>query len=111
VAFVNIEFESGKAVIRQEAIPLLDKIIEAMKKNPFLKLKIVGHTDDVGTDDANLKLSIERANAVLEKLVELGIGRERLSAEGFGESRPIVPNTDDANRKKNRRTEFIIIDK
>lgn len=109
--FLNIEFESGKAIIRPEAEPLIKKVATEMKKNPFLKLKINGHTDDVGSEQDNLKLSIGRARAVVDKLVENGIERNRLQAEGFGETLPLVPNTSDENRKKNRRTEFVITDK
>ena len=111
VTFLNIEFESGKAVIAPDAMPLLENIAEEMKKKRFLKLEIRGHTDDVGSEEDNLKLSNDRANAVMNKLIELGIDKERLRAVGFGESRPLVENNSEENRRRNRRTEFVIMDK
>jgi outer membrane protein OmpA-like peptidoglycan-associated protein len=108
-AFVNIEFEFGKADIKPESMELIRKVSRALKNNPDIKLKIIGHTDDVGDDEFNRKLSEKRARAVFDKLVEIGIEADRLKTEGRGESQPLAPNTNDENRRKNRRTEFEVI--
>ncbi|MCE7932958.1 MAG: VWA domain-containing protein [Chlorobi bacterium CHB2] len=109
IAFVNIEFDYDKATIRPESLPLLGQVAEAMRSNPKLVMEIRGHTDDRGGDDYNQRLSEKRAEAVLEELVEMGIGRNRLVAKGFGESKPLVENDTDEHRRSNRRTEFVII--
>lgn len=108
VAFVALEFDYDKATLRTESIPPLSEVAEVMRTYPSMKLEVRGHTDDQGSDEYNLKLSRQRADAVVDALVEMGIERRRLSVEGFGESRPLVPNTSDENRKRNRRTEFVI---
>jgi VWFA-related protein len=108
VALVALEFDYDKATLRPESFPRIAEVAEVMKTYPKMKLEIRGHTDDQGSDEYNLKLSRQRAEAVADALVEMGIERRRLSVEGFGESRPIVPNTDDESRKRNRRTEFVI---
>ncbi|MFP4528015.1 MAG: OmpA family protein [Candidatus Kapaibacterium sp.] len=108
-AFVNIEFETGSAEIRDTSIYLVEKVARSMKNNPELKLRIAGHTDDVGTDEFNQELSEQRAKAVFDALVGMGIDPARLETVGYGESRPLAPNTSEANRRKNRRTELIII--
>ena len=72
-------------------------------------ITVAGHTDDQGSDASNVALSQGRANAVLEYLVKKGVDRARLTAKGYGEAKPIVPNTDDASRATNRRVEFVIL--
>lgn len=79
-----------------------------LKENPNISVSIQGHTDDVGDDAKNLKLSQDRADGVKDFLVSQGISKSRLKAEGFGETKPKVPNTSEANRATNRRTEFVI---
>lgn len=109
VVFLNIEFETGSFEIKKESFNLITKVAGAMKKNRQLEIKICGHTDDVGEDEKNLDLSINRAKSVRDELVKMGVNCKRLKTEGFGESMPLVPNTSPENRKKNRRTEFIVI--
>jgi outer membrane protein OmpA-like peptidoglycan-associated protein len=82
-----------------------------MKKYPKLSLEIRGHTDDIGGDEYNLKLSTERANEVMDLLINQGISPTKLIAKGFGKTKPLNPNDNDENRKKNRRTEFVILSK
>ncbi len=110
IAFLNIEFEFNKSEILPESVPQLDQIIDAMNRNPKLKLLIAGHTDDIGADEYNLRLSKQRANSVFNYLVSKGVNPRRLKTEGIGKSKPLVPNDSDENRKLNRRTEFIIIE-
>jgi outer membrane protein OmpA-like peptidoglycan-associated protein/tetratricopeptide (TPR) repeat protein len=87
---------------------ILKQFARFLKENPTIKVSIQGHTDDVGDDDKNLKLSDKRANGVKTYLVSLGIDAKRLKAKGYGETQPSVPNTSAENRAKNRRTDFVI---
>jgi len=109
IVFLPIEFDFDQATIRPESLPLLERIADAMKAHPSLIIEVRGHTDDRGTDAYNLRLSQRRAEAVVEALVAMGVERSRLRAVGFGKSRPLVPNTSEENRARNRRTEFVII--
>jgi len=109
IVFFPIEFEFDQATLRPESLPLLERIADAMKAHPSLVIEVRGHTDDRGTDAYNLRLSQRRAEAVVEALVAMGVERSRLRAVGFGKSRPLVPNTSEENRSRNRRTEFVII--
>lgn len=102
----NIEFVTGKSTISNTSERILGNALKAMQKIPDMRFDIVGHTDDVGGEEPNLVLSQERADAVKAWLVERGIESERLNARGVGMSEPLVPNTSDANRQKNRRVEF-----
>ena len=83
-----------------------------MKKNPSIKIEIHGHTDNVGNDKANLSLSTDRAFTVRDLLLAKGIEESRLIAfKGFGSAQPIADNTTETGRAKNRRTEFVIVEK
>ena len=110
VVFLNIEFESGQYVVRDSSMYLIEQVAKTMQTNKKLKLKICGHTDSDGNEDFNMGLSLNRANAVRNHLVRMGIPVRRLETEGFGETRPLVPNDSEENKQKNRRTEFVIID-
>lgn len=103
----NITFDTGKATITKQSERILGFALKALQKNTAMELEIVGHTDDVGDDASNLKLSQERAQSVKDWLVNKGIDAGRLTPVGKGETEPMVPNTSDANRTKNRRVEFI----
>ncbi len=109
-AFLNIEFEYDKAEILPQSIPLLNQVIDALNRYPKMKILICGHTDNIGSDEYNLKLSKQRAKAVYDYLVKNGINPDRLKTEGYGKTKPLVPNDSEENRKINRRTEFIIIE-
>jgi OOP family OmpA-OmpF porin len=103
----EIAFESGKAVIMPESEPIIDSLKNYLEKTPRVtKLRIEGHTDNVGAPEANEKLSGERALAIKAALVAKGIKAERLLAVGFGQTKPIADNTTDEGKAKNRRTEF-----
>jgi outer membrane protein OmpA-like peptidoglycan-associated protein len=86
----------------------LDRVSELLAGRPSARLAIEGHTDDVGDDAYNLALSERRAAAVKAYLVHKGVAADRIEARGFGETRPVVPNTDDASRRRNRRVELIV---
>ena len=107
-AFDNLNFDFGKATIRESSFPSLDKLAEVLNESKDWKIAIEGHTDDKGSLATNLKLSQNRANSVKEYLVKKGVATDKITATGFGETKPIVPNDSDANRDKNRRVEFKI---
>jgi outer membrane protein OmpA-like peptidoglycan-associated protein len=106
--FDNLNFEFGKAEIKKESFPYLDKLADTMNKAKNWKLEIQGHTDDKGSEDFNMKLSQNRADAVRNYLITKGVLLDSITAKGFGESQPLVPNDSEANREKNRRVEFKI---
>ncbi len=108
MVLVAIEFDYDKATIRPVSAPRLNEVAEVLRNNPDMKVEIRGHTDDRGSDEYNMRLSQDRAQSVADALVAMGIGRDRLTVKGFGESRPLVANDNDENRQKNRRTEFVI---
>lgn len=110
----RVLFDSGKAELRRSAHGVLGKVAKVLQEVPEQPIRVEGHTDDVpikysGWAD-NRALSLARANAVVEHLVQQhGIDPSRLSAEGFGEARPIAPNDTAAGRRENRRVEIIIL--
>jgi outer membrane protein OmpA-like peptidoglycan-associated protein len=106
--FDNLNFEFGKADIKKDSFPYLDKLADTLNKSKNWTLEIQGHTDDKGGDDFNMKLSQNRADAVKNYLITKGVLLDTITAKGFGESKPLVPNDSDANREKNRRVEFKI---
>ncbi len=103
----QIHFAFGKAVIRAQSYPVLNAVVEVLKKNPSIKLQIQGHTDSVGSNEANLELSEERAASVRRYLVARGIDISRLESKGFGEEKPLVANNSKENRALNRRVQFM----
>lgn len=111
----NIYFEFNKASILPESYAGIDnQIVALMNQYPTMIIEIGGHTDSKGNDDYNLKLSQARANAVKEYLMKKGIAEGRLKAVGYGETKPIAPNTingkdNPEGRQKNRRTEFKVL--
>ncbi len=103
----GIEFETGKATITNKSERILGMALRALKAAEDMEIEVLGHTDNVGDPANNLKLSQDRADAVKEWFVNKGIKESRLSTKGMGETDPILPNTTDANKQKNRRVEFI----
>ena len=103
----KIEFETGKNLLLPVSIPVLEQVLEVLNTAPQLTLKIEGHTDDQGNAVNNRTLSQSRAQAVVDWLSQHGIGKERMSAAGFGPDKPILPNTTAEGRAKNRRVEII----
>jgi VWFA-related protein len=109
VIFLNIEFEFGKSELLPSSNILIEQVYESMLNNPDIKIRICGHTDDRGEGDFNQKLSEARAESVARALIAKGISPNRLKTIGYGERMPLLPNTNDENRARNRRTEFIIL--
>lgn len=105
----NIYFDSGSASIRDESFSALERLYDFMAKNPGIKVNISGNTDIVGTFDYNMKLSKDRAQSIVEYLMEMGIEVNRMTAEGFGYLKNIAPNTSDRERQMNRRVEIKVI--
>ena len=106
----DIVFDSDSYLLTTKSKYILNGLSAYLQKNSHLKFAINGHTDDLGDDEKNRQLSQNRSDAVKNYLIEKGIEAERLKAKGFGESKPKFPNTTDANRAKNRRTEFEVIE-
>jgi outer membrane protein OmpA-like peptidoglycan-associated protein len=90
--------------------PELDRLYKVLKNNPELYVEVAGHTDSIGDNEANLKLSQLRADAIKNYLVNKGIDPKRFFTVGYGEEFPIAPNTTEEGRKQNRRTEIVIIE-
>lgn len=105
----NLYFASFQTTILPESEAALQQLYEMLAGNPELRIRIVGHTDDVGTDEDNQVLSEGRAQSVRQAMIDRGIAPTRIEAEGRGEKEPVVPNTSDENRAKNRRVEFVIL--
>jgi OOP family OmpA-OmpF porin len=106
----GILFDVGAADVKGESTPTLKDIAETLKAHPDLKIEIQGHTDNVGSADANLKLSEERANAVKNVLVkEYGVLADQLTAKGYGSTKAIAPNTTVEGRANNRRVELVVV--
>lgn len=110
VVLNNIFFETGKAALTPQSRVELEKAVDLLKTNPTMIIEVGGHTDNVGDDAYNMKLSHDRAKSVREYLANAGIASERVQAKGYGESNPIATNETDDGRKSNRRTEFIILE-
>lgn len=103
----QIHFEYNKSKIRPESYPVLNAVVEVLQKNPSIKLEIQGHTDNVGTAAYNKRLSGQRADSVKQYLMAQGIAASRLTSQGYGFDRPLVPNDTAQNRALNRRSQFM----
>jgi len=105
----GITFDVGKATIKPESMGEINRIVQLMNENPTLKFSVEGHTDSTGNAASNQTLSEQRSQAIVNKLVELGIAKDRLTAVGKGQNSPIADNNTDEGRAKNRRVEFVKI--
>jgi OOP family OmpA-OmpF porin len=112
----NVYYAFNKAQLLEESFAALDKLAELMNQNPNMRIEIGGHTDDVGNDAYNQKLSDARAKSVVDYLVNnKGIDEGRIESKGYGETMPVAPNRNadgsdnPEGRKKNRRTEFKVL--
>ena len=107
----NLFFDFNKYVLRKESVPELARVMELLTANPEMTIEIGGHTDNVGSDDVNNKLSNERALAVKNYLLSKGIDAQRVSSKGYGKTKPVSNNDSDEGRQRNRRVEFTILSK
>jgi outer membrane protein OmpA-like peptidoglycan-associated protein len=107
VTLSNVHFATGKAELTADSDAALNDAVAALKEHADWNIRVEGFTDNVGKSDANLALSSDRANAVMEWLANHGIERGRLSAKGYGESRPVAKNSTAEGRAKNRRVELV----
>lgn len=101
----GVNFDTGKAQIRPESFPRLDSVVEFMAHKKSARIEISGHTDNAGNAKANKDLSLRRAQACRDYLTSKGIDGSRIVAVGFGDEKPIAPNSTDEGRQKNRRIE------
>lgn len=107
----DINFATNSWELNDKAKFIIKEFAGFLKKNPKIKISIDGHTDNVGDDNSNLTLSANRAQAVYEYLLTLGITADRMTHHGYGEKKPIASNNSEFGRSKNRRTEFVITSK
>jgi outer membrane protein OmpA-like peptidoglycan-associated protein len=108
----QVQFEVDKSVIKKESDGLLDFIAKVLKEHPEIaKIEVQGHTDNTGKAQHNKVLSTSRADAVKRALVKRGIVEKRLVAQGYGQEKPIADNDTDEGRAKNRRVQFVIVEK
>ena len=105
----NVYFDFGKYTLRSESFAELDELVSYMKWKENERIEIGGHTDNVGNDADNLKLSQQRAEAIRQYLIKKGIQPARVIAKGYGASQPVADNSTDEGRQKNRRTEVKIL--
>jgi outer membrane protein OmpA-like peptidoglycan-associated protein len=109
VVLKNIFFDVNSYQLKKESFAELDNIVQLLSENPGLKISINGHTDNTGNPAENLKLSNNRAKAVVEYITKKGIDAGRLSYKGFGESEPVANNSTEEGKAKNRRTEMKVL--
>lgn len=107
----NIYYKTNSAQLESISLAVVREFAKYMKANPTIKIKIAGYTDNVGSDQSNQALSSDRAFTVMQTLTKEGIKPERLTFQGYGAENPVANNDTEAGRQKNRRTEFIIVQK
>jgi outer membrane protein OmpA-like peptidoglycan-associated protein len=113
----NVYYEYNKASLQPASYPSLDKLVEMLQQNPNMIIELGAHTDNIGSEKYNLKLSEARAKSVVAYLISKGIDATRLQAKGYGATQPIAPNSNEdgsdnpEGRQKNRRTEFKVLSK
>jgi outer membrane protein OmpA-like peptidoglycan-associated protein len=105
----HVYFQQGRAILKTESYPELDRLVELMQKNPTMKIELAGHTDNVGSNEVLLQLSQDRVEEVKKYLVSKGIRKDRIAGKGYGATRPLLPNNSNENRERNRRVEFRIV--
>lgn len=103
----TVNFASGSADIPADAKPVLQKAAQVIQLVPAtVRLEVAGHTDNTGTPEANMLLSRRRGQSVADFLVDAGVPRERIVPQGYGDTKPVAPNTTEENRFRNRRIEI-----
>ncbi|MBI4646156.1 MAG: OmpA family protein, partial [Bacteroidia bacterium] len=109
MAVKGVEFKIGSTELTPESFKLLDPMADILVRKQMYKIDIAGHTDNIGDAKINLKLSQDRANAVAKYLLSKGVPAEQIISNGYGDTKPIVPNDTEEGRQKNRRVEFKIV--
>lgn len=109
ITLKNVFFDSGKAILKKESYTALNDLYDALKMKPAMVIEIAGHTDNVGSKEANQLLSEQRAVSVRAYLIRKGIEGSRIQAKGYGDSEPVAYNDSSEGRQQNRRTEVRII--
>ena len=107
-AIRGIQFETAKFIIKPLSFVILEHVVKVLNENPNYRVEVQGHTDTEGKPETNLTLSKNRANAVRDYLITKGIDANRLTANGYGQNRPVAPNTTIEGKAKNRRVEFVV---
>ena len=105
----NVYFDTGKSTLKSSSFKALTDLVEVLKLKSNMFIEIQGHTDNVGSEESNLKLSQDRADAVKNYLVNKGISNDRITSIGYGQSMPIDYNSSEEGKAKNRRTSLKVI--
>lgn len=109
IVLKNIFFDSNAFSLKPESTSELDAVVQLLNENPTLRIRINGHTDNIGKAADNLTLSNNRAKSVVTYLASKGITQDRLSHKGFGSSEPVADNATEDGRAQNRRTELQVV--
>jgi outer membrane protein OmpA-like peptidoglycan-associated protein len=107
----NIFFDFAKSTLKPESFAELNRVVDFLNSNPTVSIELSGHTDNIGNTASNLKLSDDRAKSVVDYLTAKGISATRLTAKGYGETKPVALNDTEEGRAMNRRVEFTILKK
>ncbi|MBT8041421.1 MAG: OmpA family protein [Gammaproteobacteria bacterium] len=110
VTLGDVLFQTGETQLREEALASLVEVVDLLQSEPDKQIRIEGHTDSTGNSDANLRISQQRAEAVLDALVSLGVEAPRVTAKGMGQDFPIATNETQEGRAQNRRVDVILLD-
>jgi outer membrane protein OmpA-like peptidoglycan-associated protein len=110
VTLGDVLFSSGQAQLVEGGRSSLEEVVDLLQTEPDKQIRVEGHTDSRGDAEANLQLSQQRAEAVREALIELGVASDRVTATGMGEDFPISSNEDEEGRALNRRVDVILLD-
>ena len=104
----DVSFDVGRAEIKPNFRPILDKFVQGLASNQGATVRVIGHTDNTGSDASNKTLSVHRAESVRDYLSGHGIGAQRVAVDGHGSHEPVAENTSDVGRAKNRRVEIYV---
>ena len=110
VTLGDVLFETGQTELRDDAMSSLVEVVDLLQSEPDKRIRIEGHTDSTGNSDANLRISQQRADAVLNALVSLGVDAGRVTSVGMGQDFPIASNDSEDGRAQNRRVDVILLD-
>lgn len=110
IVLQNIQFEFNSEQLTTDSEIGIQMLFGFLQRNPELKVELAGHTDNVGSEKYNQKLSADRAEVVRQALINKGVAPERLTSKGYGSTRPLAPNDTDEHRALNRRTEMVVVE-